>query len=165
MYFILTSTFVVSAQTTITSQVSSGKYDAEERLSSRNMGLTSSDLEITSDGSNNQFIGIRFQNIKTPRGTTILSASIQFTTDETNSGGTSVTIRGHDTDNVGIFTTTNSDIYNLTLTTASASWNSIPAWNTADQAGANQQTPDLNSIVQEIVNRGVDQWQLRGLCN
>ena len=143
-----------NAQTTIISQVSQGNDDAEERVSSGNMSLTSSDLELTSDGGNNQLIGIRFQNINIPQGTTILSASIQFTTDETNSGSTSVTIGGEDADNASVFSGTNSNISNRTLTTASVGWNSIPAWNTVGQSGTNQQTPDLTSIVQEIVNRG-----------
>ncbi len=154
IFLFLCSCFFVKAQTTITTQVSQGNDDAEERVSNGNMSLTSSDLELISDGGTNQLVGIRFQNINIPQGTTILSASIQFTTDETDSGGTSVTIRGHDTDNAGVFTTSNSDISNRTLTTASIAWNSIPAWNSVGQSGANQQTPDLTSIVQEIVNRG-----------
>lgn len=143
-----------NAQTTIVSQVSQGNDDAEERVSSGNMSLSSSDLELIRDGGNNQLVGIRFQNINIPQGTTILSASIQFTTDETDSGSTSVTISGHDTDNAGVFTSSNGNISNRTLTTASVGWNSIPAWNTVGQAGTNQQTPDLTNIVQEIVNRG-----------
>ena len=154
LYLMLSMTLAATAQTTITSQVSSDNNDAEEELSNGNMDLGSSDLELTSDGGTNQLVGIRFQNINIPQGTTILSASIQFTTDETDSGSTSVTIRGHDVDNAGIFTTNNSDISNRTLTTASVAWNSIPAWNTVGQAAANQQSPDLTSIVQELVSRG-----------
>ncbi len=154
LFLFLGSCIFVNAQTTITSQVSTGNDDAEERVSDGNMGLTSSDLELTSDGGTNQLIGIRFQNIGIPQGTTILSASIQFTTDETNSGSTSVTVRGEDTDNASGFSGANSNISNRTLTTASVGWNSIPAWNTVGQSGTNQQTPDLTSIVQEIVNRG-----------
>lgn len=142
------------AQTTTTYQVLQSYDDAEERVSNGNMSLTSSDLELTSDGGTNQLVGIRFQNINLPQGTTIISASIQFTTDETNSGSTSITIRGEDTDNASVFSSTNSNISNRTLTTASVAWNSIPAWNTVGQSGANQQTPDLTSVVQEIVNRG-----------
>ncbi|WP_273567703.1 GEVED domain-containing protein [Maribacter halichondriae] len=141
-------------QTTITSQVSQGSDDAEERVSNGNTIINSSDLELTSDGSNNQLVGIRFQNIFIPQGTTILSASIQFTTDETDSGTTSVVISGEDSDNASTYTTSNGNISSRTLTTASVAWNAIPAWNTVGQSGANQRTPDLTSIVQEIVNRG-----------
>lgn len=146
--------FFAHGQITITSQVSQSSDDAEELVSNGSMSLTSSDLELTSDGGTNQLVGIRFGNINIPQGTTILNASIQFTTDETDSGNTSVVIRGHDTDDAPTFTSGNSNISNRTLTSASVSWNNIPAWNSVGQAGANQRTPDLTSIVQEIVNRG-----------
>ena len=152
--FFLLNVGLASAQTTITSQVAQDNDDAEERLSNGNMDLGSSDLELTSDGGTNQFVGIRFQNINIPQGTTILSASIQFTTDETDSGSTSVTIRGEDSDNASIFSSSNYNISSRTLTSASAAWNNIPAWNSVGQSGANQQTPSLTAIVQEIVNRG-----------
>ncbi|MGB5553697.1 MAG: GEVED domain-containing protein, partial [Flavobacteriaceae bacterium] len=145
---------IAKAQTTITTQVSQGSDDAEERVSNGNMDLTSSDLELTSDGGTNQLVGIRFQNISIPQGTTIVSASIQFTTDETDAGNTSVTIRGEDTNNASMFVNSNNNISNRTLTTASVSWNNIPSWNSVGQSGPNQITPDLTSIVQEIVNRG-----------
>ncbi len=154
LFLLLFGAYFASAQTTITSQVSQSSDDAEERISNGNISLTSSDLELTSDGSNNQLIGIRFQNIFIPQGTTIISANIQFTTDETDSGATSVVILGEDTNNAATFTTGNSNISSRTLTTASVAWNAIPAWNTVGQSGVNQQTPDLTSIVQEIVNRG-----------
>ncbi len=151
---LLGSCTLMSAQTTITTQVSTGNDDAEEEVSNGNIDLGSSDLEIISEGGTDQLVGIRFQGLGIPQGTIILSASIQFTTDETDSGSTSVTIRGEDTDSASIFSNTNSDISNRTLTTASVAWNSIPNWNTVGQSGTNQQTPDLTSIVQEIVNRG-----------
>jgi len=154
LLLMLASCLSLQGQTTITSQVSSGNDDAEERVSDGSMDLTSSDLEIISDGGSDQLIGIRFQGLGIPQGTTILSASIQFTTDETDSGSTSVTIRGEDEDNADVFSSADDDISDRTLTTASVTWNSIPAWNTVGQSGTNQQTPDLTSIVQEIVNRG-----------
>lgn len=143
-----------SAQTTITSQVAQGNDDAEEQVSNGNMDLGSSDLELTYEGGTNQLVGIRFQNLNIPQGTTILSASIQFTTDETDSGSTSLTLRGHDTDNASIFSSSDYNISNRTLTSASVAWNNIPAWNTVGQSAANQRTPDVTAIVQEIVNRG-----------
>lgn len=143
-----------SAQTTITSQVAQGNDDAEEQVSNGNMDLGSSDLELTYEGGTNQLVGIRFQNLNIPQGTTILSASIQFTTDETDNGSTSLTLRGQDTDNASVFTSSDYNISNRTLTSASVAWNNIPAWNTVGQSAANQRTPDVTAIVQEIVNRG-----------
>jgi hypothetical protein len=100
---LLGSCTLMSAQTTITTQVASANDDAEEEVSNGNMDLGSSDLELTRDGGTYQLVGMRFNNINIPQGTTIISASIQFTTDETDSGSTSVTIRGEDTDNASFF--------------------------------------------------------------
>lgn len=147
-------TEIAKAQVTVNSAVVQSSDDAEEEISSGSVNLTSSDLELTSDGGSNQWVGMRFQNITIPQGTVILSASIQFTVDETDSGSTSVQIWGHDADNSGTFTTTVNNISNRPRTTASVNWSTIPAWNTVGQAGTDQETPDLTSIVQEIVNRG-----------
>lgn len=153
LVLLLGGSLISSAQTTIASQVSQGSDDAEERLSDGSVGLTSTDLEITSDGANNQLVGIRFQNINIPQGSTILSARIQFTVDETDSVSTAVTISGQDVDNAATFTTGINDLSNRVLTTVSVAWNNVPAWNTVGQAGVDQRTPDVTNIVQEIVNR------------
>ncbi len=152
-FFLLFFTSIIIAQTTIVSAVSSGYDDAEERTYNGFMSLFSSDLELTEDSGRNQWVGIRFQDISIPQGTTILSASIQFTVDETDYGNTSVQIWGQDTDNAPAFTFYNSNISSRTRTAASVNWTNIPVWNTVGQAGADQRTPDLTTIVQEIVNR------------
>ncbi|WP_424365947.1 hypothetical protein, partial [Maribacter sp.] len=141
-------------QVTVTSQVSDDNDDAEERVSDGNMSRGSSDLELTSDGGTNQLVGLRFRNINVPQGATIVSADIQFTVDETDSGSTSVVIRGQDANDPGNFSNSDDDISDRTLTSASVAWNNIPAWNSVGQSGVDQQTPNLGTIVQEIVNRG-----------
>jgi len=151
---LLCSSFVVHSQITVNSQISASADDAEERLSTGAVSLTSTDIEIIRDGGTDQLIGLRFQNISIPQGSTILSASIQFTVDEIDSSAASATIHGEDVDNSVQFVTTTDNISNRTLTTASINWNSIPPWNTVGLAGPDQETPDLTSIVQEIVNRG-----------
>ena len=131
-------------------QVSQNSDDAEENASNGNMSLNSSELELIADGSTDQLIGIRFQNIEIPQGVTIVSAVIEFETVATNSGATSVTFQGEDIDDAPSFNGSNSNISNRTLTTASVAWNSIPAWSTV---GERHLSPDLSSIVQEIVDR------------
>ena len=126
--------------------------DAEEPATGGTVNLTSSDLELVNDGSD-QEIGIRFQNITIPQGATITNAYIQFQADEDDSEATSLTIYGEDTANAPTFATSSGNITNRTKTSASVDWNSIPGWNIG-QRGPNQQTPDLTSIVQEIVNIG-----------
>jgi type IV pilus assembly protein PilY1 len=132
----------------VSSRVNTGSDDAEESASGA-MYLTSSDLELINDGSD-QTVGIRFRNIQVAQGSTIISAHIEFAVDETTSGATSITLKGHDVDDSSTFTTSNSDISNRTTTTAAVSWNNIDAWSLLQ---AKQKTPDLSSIVQEIVNR------------
>lgn len=50
---------MVSAQTTITSWVSQGSDDAEERFSDGNVDLGSTDLELGSDSGTAQIVGHR----------------------------------------------------------------------------------------------------------
>jgi hypothetical protein len=126
--------------------------DAEE-ASGGGMDLGSSDLELVEDATVQQ-VGVRFQNITIPQGATITNAYIQFTADETDSGATSLTIYGEDIDNAPIFENIANNISSRTKTTASVAWNSIPAWDLVDEQGPDQKTPDLSSIVQEIVNIG-----------
>ncbi len=135
-------------------QVSADADDAEERVSSGNMNLGSSDLEMVDEGgssSNRQLVGVRFLNVDVANGATILEAFLEFETDETDSGTTNLTFRGEDADNPGTFTSANSNISNRTTTTASTVWNNVPAWNTVNE---HNRTPDLSSVVQEIVDRG-----------
>lgn len=141
--------------TTFEVKVSNGNDDAEE-AESGNMYLNSSDLELVYDSYNsagNQEVGIRFRNVVVPNGAIITNAYIQFTCDETANSSGSLTIKGEDEDNASIFTTTSNNISNRSNTTTSVNW-TPSTWNTVGEAGSAQRTPDLTSIVQEIVDRG-----------
>ena len=130
-------------------QVDSSADDAEERISNGSVNLTSSDLELGADGSNPQIAGMRFNNLQVPRGAVIESASIEFEVDETSSGSTLVTIKGENTDNAAVITGNNNDISSRPVTSARVDWD-IPAWNTVS---SKQQSPDIASIISEIINR------------
>jgi hypothetical protein len=132
-------------------RVASGTDDAEERTSG-GVGLTSSDLELVSDG-NEQTVGIRFTGITIPQGATISYASIQFQVDESSSAATSLTLQGEAVDNSVTFSTANGNISSRSRTSAAIPW-TPPAWNTVGEAGADQRTPNIASAIQEIVNRG-----------
>lgn len=131
-------------------RVSQSSDDAEERISNGSVRFTSPDLELTSDGSNNQVVGIRFQNVLIPKGATIISAYIEFETDATDSGLTNLTFYGEDGDNALTFSTSSHNISNRIKTTTSVNWDNIPAWNMIDEK---HKTPDMSSIIQEIVTR------------
>ncbi|MGD8953956.1 MAG: MopE-related protein [Desulfobacterales bacterium] len=132
-------------------RVDASSDDAEENAAGR-VGINSSDLDLTYDQRSNQAVGMRFSGTAIPKGATIVNAYIQFQTDETQSVATSLTIQGEDTDNAGAFLKQTGNISSRPRTAAAVSW-SPPAWTTVGEAGPNQRTPDIASVIQEIVNR------------
>ncbi len=143
---------------TVDVRVSSGLDDVEEHVTEGNaIDITSSDLELPDEGGGGdlQEIGIRFQNIAVPAGATVTKASIQFTVDEADDEPTSLRIYGELSPDPVQFSTNAGDVTSRKKTVAFVDWNDIPIWD-ADSigtAGPNQLTPDLSSIVQEIVSQ------------
>jgi hypothetical protein len=150
-----TDTVVVTVQppstgTVVERTISISQDDAEE--SPTTVNRSSTDLELVVDGALTQVVGIRFQNIAIPPSAAITSAHVQFTTDEAKSTATQLTIAGQASDNAPGFLTSAANISGRTRTTATVAWTPVP-WTIVNEAGPNQRTPDLASIVQEIVNR------------
>ena len=135
---------------TFEKRISSSNDDAEEQ-SNGSVNTTSSDLELVFDNSN-QRIGMRFTNVSIPQGAEITRAYIQFTTDESNSGSSSLRVFAHDTDDAPAFSTSNNNISDRATTNASSAW-SPSAWNNVGAAGSDQRTNELKSVVQEVINR------------
>jgi chitodextrinase len=133
-------------------QLASDLDDAEERVSSGSMDLSSSDLELGVTGGSAQLVGMRFVGLDVPRRATILSASLQFTADETNGDAAELHIHGQAADYAAPFAFTTGDISGRTSTQASAEWNP-PDWKSAGAAGAAERSADVSSVVQEIVDR------------
>ncbi len=131
--------------------VAASSDDAEERASG-SVKLTSSDLELVFDKSTEQTVGIRFTGVSVPNGATILNASIQFETDEVSTDPTSLVIEGEAIDDAVTFRNVSRNITDRVRTGQSIAWDPAP-WNTRGVAGPDQQTPDLSSIIQEIINR------------
>ncbi len=138
-----------SQANTIEIRVETGNDDAEERSDGR-VVLNSSDLELVFDRSN-QTVGMRFNGVTIPQGAMITNAYIQFQVDETHSVATSLIIQGHDIADAPTFTSAKWNISSRARTTASVSWEPVP-WTTTGQAGPDQQTPNIASVIQEIVN-------------
>jgi hypothetical protein len=113
--------------------------------------LTSSDLELVYDGSN-QTVGMRFNGITIPKDAVITTAYIQFQVDEANSESTSLTLWGEAQDNPGTFLSTSRNISTRLRTTASVAWSPV-AWMVIGQAGLDQRTPNISALIQEIVYR------------
>ncbi len=132
-------------------RVTLGTDDAEENAAG-SVTRTSADLDLVTDGTSVQTVGMRFNTVTIPKGATIDRAYVQFKVDETSSGGTSLTIQGQASDNAETFAKTTKGISSRPRTAAAVSW-SPPAWNTVGQAGLDQRTLDLSAVVQEIVSR------------
>ncbi len=131
------------------SRVSSSANDAEERASG-SMYLNSSDLELVYDDSF-QAVGTRFSDLSIPQNATITKAYIQFKADEVSLGITQLSIHGENIGNAAAFNSTTHNISSRTKTATSVSWS--PAdWSSIGAAGEIQRTPDLTSIIQEIVS-------------
>ena len=147
-----------AATTSVAKAVVAGSDDAEER-STGSVNLTSSDLELTTDGSYQQTVGMRFTGLAIPKNAIIQRAYIQFNVDEITSGATALTIRGElpTAGTAATFTTTRGSISaRINPVSPTVSWAPL-AWSTRHVAGPAQATPDLSSIVQAIVN--LPNWQ------
>ncbi len=93
--------------------------------------------------------GLRFNNVAIPRGAVITTANVTLTGSDIRS---LVTVRtrltGEDVDNAANFTTLAN--FNARVhTTANISWDAIGAWG----VGVAYPSPEINTIIQEIVNR------------
>jgi fibronectin type 3 domain-containing protein len=132
--------------------VRAGADDAEERTSSGAVTLTSGDLNLGQDGANAQMSGLRFTGVALPKGVTIITAWLQFQVDEASTTTASLTVAGAAADDAGPFTTTARNVSTRPRTAASVPW--TPAtWPTAGARAAEQRTPNLAAVLQEIVDR------------
>lgn len=137
----------------INQRISIGTDDAEE-WKTGSVNVTNDDLELVYDTktTGNQVVGLRFNNTGIPQGATITKAYIQFTVDEKSTASCSLKIQGEASGSSSVFTSTPYNISQRVRTTSFINW--VPAgWNTIGASGTAQQTPDVKTIIQEIVNR------------
>ncbi len=123
--------------------------DAEER-SNGTVILNSIDLEMTQRKSA-QTVGLRFPGLTIPANSTIDNAYIQFYAEESQRETTELTLHGQAADDAQAFTWTKNNISGRKLTRSMVTW-SVPHW-VAESSGIAQRSPDIASIVQEIVSR------------
>jgi hypothetical protein len=152
--FATTTTTTPPALTILDIRVATSSDDAEERVSNGSMYMDSSDLELVYD-KEDQVVGMRFNAVTIPRGATITDAYVQFQVDDPTSVETSLMIWGEDADDAQTFSDLDHDISSRTKTTAFEVW-SPAEWGSRGEAGSDQQTPGIASVIQEIVNR--DFW-------
>ncbi|MCA9409395.1 MAG: hypothetical protein KC733_11950, partial [Candidatus Omnitrophica bacterium] len=140
-----------STPTIIDVRVASSSDDAEQNMYGQVL-LTNSDLELIQDGPYTQTVGVRFTNLNIPPGAQITNAYVQFKVDEYSTGIANLTIQAEATGNASTFSYSRHNIANRTKTSASTNWAPAP-WTVVGQAGSNQQTPDLSTVIQEVVDR------------
>ncbi len=141
---------VVAADIIFERRVNSSSDDAEEQTSG-SVGLTSSDLELVQESSAQQ-IGIRFQGMDIPPGATIVNAWVQFQADETDTEATSLIIEAEANANPVTFSSSNGNISSRPRLPVSVPWSPV-AWNTVNEQGPGQQTPNLALVIQEVVKQ------------
>jgi hypothetical protein len=141
---------IPQAITTLTKAIAVGADDAEESASGT-VNLTSTDLELVND-TTNQTVGLRFGGIDIPGTAYIHGANLQFSADEVTTAAASLTIRAQAHDNAPAFAATASNLSGRSVTAASANWNPM-AWNTIGETGAAQRSPDLTLLVREVLGR------------
>lgn len=124
---------------------------AEENVGTGANNLTSSDLELSTDGTTVQEVGIYFPGVSLTQGQIISNAYIQFQTDEVSTGATSLSIFGQDIENASTFSGSGFDVSSRDKT-AGEPW--IPAsWNVVGEADLAQRSPNIASIINTITNR------------
>lgn len=140
---------------TFSVRVNQSTDDAEQTVSSGTVVTNGSPLDIPRVTTGSQLDGLRFQNVNIPAGATITNATIQFTA-SANSTTTTVNalIHGEAADSAATFAASSNNISSRTTTSANVAWNSIGSWTSG--ATTNATTPNLSSVVQEIVDR--DGW-------
>jgi PKD repeat protein len=125
--------------------------DAEEVASTGAVQLTSSDLELVKD-STEQVVGLRFSNVAIPAGSVITAAWVQFEADELSGAAISLTVSAEATDNAVSFTSTPFNVSSRPRITTSVSW-SPPPWTVLQERGVGQRTSSLTHVLHEVIAR------------
>jgi len=116
--------------------------DAEEPSSA---SLTSGDLDLVS------VVGLRFTEIRIPRGAQIEQAYVQFTAQGVHTAPTDVIIQAELAANARPFRWV-TNLASRTRTAASVHWSPEP-WEVVGERSVRQRTSDLAALIQEVVDR------------
>ncbi|WP_432670352.1 choice-of-anchor D domain-containing protein [Flavobacterium sp. SM2513] len=147
------------AQTVVDIPINSSNGSAEEDFSGDGyVSTSSSDLEFYYDGTSQQVVGVRFENIPLPQNAVITNAYIQFQVDENGAGDVTVNVTADDTDNAAVFgSSVDYGLSSRTKTTANVDWIMANWTGQIGAYGTDQRTPDLSALLTEITSR--ENWQ------
>jgi type IV pilus assembly protein PilY1 len=131
----------------IITSVSQATDDAYEIASSVNNSSTTLKL---SQSTNAVTLGLRYQDLNIPRGAVITNAYIRFSSSGFNSGATQLNFSGELIGNSITFSETSNNISARIKTSNSVLWDTDNDWPVSNETTV---SPDLSSIVQEIVDQ------------
>ncbi|WP_293747926.1 PilC/PilY family type IV pilus protein [uncultured Paraglaciecola sp.] len=131
----------------IITSISAATDDAYEIASSVNTSSTTLKL---SENTNAVTLGLRYQDLNIPRGAVITNAYIRFSSNGFNSGATNLTFSGELIADSITFSNTSNNISGRTKTASSVLWDTDNDW---PVSGETLVSPDLSSVVQEIVDQ------------
>ena len=140
---------------TVETRITANSDDAEENALSGTVNLDSNDLEMAVKNNKARLVGMRFNGLNIPKDATITQAYLQFQVNDVNSERADLTITGQATANAPTFTAANTNISSRIQTGAAVAWTPEP-WNITGEAGSDQKTPDIASVIQEIINQ--EEW-------
>jgi WD40 repeat protein/serine/threonine protein kinase len=134
-------------------------WDDAEEYNAGNINLRGIDLDLgRMEGEEDSIVGLRFGDIRVPKGVRIKKAYLQFTAED-DSGETKptdLTIQAELSGYAESFTRADYNISSRKRTKASVKWSPEP-WDFAGQRSGKQQTPDLSSLIQEVIDQS--DWQ------
>jgi len=141
-----------SSSTQLSIRVSAGRDDADEAPTGA-IRRGTNNLRLVQRKGNPGTVGIRLRNVTIPQGAQIISAHLQFTARRSNRGDAALTIQAQAIGNAPFIKKT--DDFNISTrsrTMVAVNWAPSP-WIEGESADA-QQTPDISSVLQEVVDRG-----------
>lgn len=138
--------------TVLSVPITVGSDDGEERDGGA-VSRSSKNLELVTDTAP-QVVGLRFPGVAIPRGATVTSAHVQFTSSAATAAAAALEVRVQLSGDAAPISGT---AYNLSSRLASSSapvaWSPVP-WSTVGAAGPDQRTPGLAAGLQQVVARG-----------
>ena len=141
----------LATPTTVRTSIASAADDAEE-IKGRSVQLTGSLLDLRAKDGVLQLTGLRFQNLQVPPGARIDNAYLVFKAGMNDAEAVSLNLYGEASDNADSFSTAENSLSSRIKTSATSVW-TPDSW----ANGKTYQTPNLASVVQEIVSRSG--WQ------
>jgi len=158
LFFLLISTFTLLNAGTYSEETDSTTAEERSQPGEDHDKKVTIDLDYYHIGKHEHYEylnGIRFQNVNIPKGTTITSAYLQFTSAKDLNETTNIIIQLEDIDNSSEFGDNDENISKRVRTSNKVEWNKIAEWKT-DKTESEEKTPDLKDIIQEVINR--DGW-------